>query len=448
VQNPKRKIALIAGLLCTLAALVVFALIRLGDSEIKQNLHEMSSDDPEIAARAEEMLLGCDHAVVAEELLRRLGERYNTRECDLVIRIMLLYVPDQASVLRGEEREKSAKLKPILEQLGRLDSMEHHVLEVMRIGDDRRRTETMAALRWFQRGFSVPIYLSAVASRGSGWTTATAHLLLLQREGKLDTMHAQIVGVWIDRALEDGHGTLYVFQLGAMAELGSKKALQCLIELLQNSETSAGDRKQAWEWLRNVMDLEDDSPDTLRGIMENLQRLQYDMHRRRFQLATPKTSSAEVVALIESMPTWVKLHSWEKQEKEQAQIEAAIRKIAGYDTDVIRSAEEFYLAADRGATIDRTGQLYILNKFLFDLPEKVRLDSPASNDFGGWWMNRPIHRDPRNPEDVGEVSMRWPWSENAQGAWRLTGRSNIFSGPPYQALQAFDFYRETYGRRK
>jgi len=159
---------------------------------------------------------------------------------------------------------------------------------------------------------------------------------------------------------------------------------------------------------------------------------------------------AQIVALLRSMPDWTGLPLFEERQEERNQIEAIMYKMGRYDLDTIRAAVEKYdreSNATGAARIAAEGRLFVLNRFLFNLPRTVRLDSPHSRNFGGCWFGELVVAKPGSPEASDQLVLRWPWSEDQAGNWRLTGRCMGFSGPPYQPLEAFDYYRKEFGKR-
>jgi len=151
-------------------------------------------------------------------------------------------------------------------------------------------------------------------------------------------------------------------------------------------------------------------------------------------------SVERVVSLLKEMPS-----SWPDSE-----FEAAARQIAAYPSDAIRAGMDRYLKWSRttlGPDVYFAGQkLYALNKYLFDLPETVRLDSPMVKfDYLNWFTGH-ISGDGRKDSDL--VWIRWPWAEQEDGTWRLLPGPGSSSGPPYSwPLEAFDYYRRTLPRR-
>ena len=155
-------------------------------------------------------------------------------------------------------------------------------------------------------------------------------------------------------------------------------------------------------------------------------------------------SIAAVVSLLEEMPHWALLSPDQRHTKKWREIELTVRTIAEYDLDVIRAAMATFSVESRYGE----GKLYVINKYLFDLPETVRRDSPHFPYIAGEWSGLPITGDSFNPRPSDEVSARWPWRQEEDGTWRLTGTFAGYFGAPYDALAAFDYYRENFGRRE
>lgn len=161
---------------------------------------------------------------------------------------------------------------------------------------------------------------------------------------------------------------------------------------------------------------------------------------------------ASIIDALEKMPDWTVIPLTADRGKERERIEEAIATLATYRLDEIRQAIEKY-SAEHITTpgrrlMEAQGKLLILNKSLFCLPERVRRDSPHFRYFGGGWLGLPVSGDPEVPRPSDEMDIRWPWSVEESGAWRLTGRYAGFNGVPYDALAAFDYYREVFGRRQ
>jgi len=148
------------------------------------------------------------------------------------------------------------------------------------------------------------------------------------------------------------------------------------------------------------------------------------------------------------MPDWTKPNVADAAKP--AKIEASVRGIAAYPTEMIRAAMERYWkerTAAGGKEAFLAGlRLYVMNKYLFDFPEVVRRDSPTAQREGGWfggWVWRRAYR--KNISDW--LWIRWPWAEREDGTWRLLASPPDSAEQSYRPLEAFDYYRKTYPRR-
>jgi hypothetical protein len=81
-------------------------------------------------------------------------------------------------------------------------------------------------------------------------------------------------------------------------------------------------------------------------------------------------------------------------------------------------------------------RLYVLSRYIFNVPERAKFDSPT---FGGWMGV------PHNSE---EINLLWPLSYDQQGNLALTGQFGGYMGDDYLAIQEFDYFRSAYGARR
>jgi hypothetical protein len=144
------------------------------------------------------------------------------------------------------------------------------------------------------------------------------------------------------------------------------------------------------------------------------------------------------------MPDWTLFSLNKENSQERQQIKDAARRISTYDLDLIRLAFERRM---KNNPLE-FGKLFVLNKYLFNLPDAIRRDSPHFQFFGGGWVGMPMTGDPNKRNDSDELSLRWPWSVDDDGKWQLTGKFGGFNGPPYDALAAFDYYGKQFGKRE
>jgi len=121
--------------------------------------------------------------------------------------------------------------------------------------------------------------------------------------------------------------------------------------------------------------------------------------------------------------------------------------VAAYPLNTISRAIEVYSRRFKGdGSVER--KLFLLNKFLFDIPEWLPRQSPhVPHLLAGWW-GMPVNGDPKNPKPDDKFNVRWPWTADAHGEWHLTGRHMIYMGPPYDGLKMFEYLRRHFPRRK
>jgi hypothetical protein len=165
---------------------------------------------------------------------------------------------------------------------------------------------------------------------------------------------------------------------------------------------------------------------------------------------------AAVIAEIDKMPTWPAL-PWkstnadrERAQQRATKLEDAALSIANYSSADIREALAQYnnLIRDKKREWDKDRALFIINKFLFDIPEFVAWGSPemASLRLGGCRFLG----DPKAPQATDQVLARWPWFSDEAGRWHfIIERSTLTfrSGPPYDPVTHFDALLATFGRR-
>lgn len=86
--------------------------------------------------------------------------------------------------------------------------------------------------------------------------------------------------------------------------------------------------------------------------------------------------------------------------------------------------------------LDAMGKLYVLNRVLFNVPQRLRVGSVP---FFGGWAGVPVQG--------GFVNAMWPLSLAADGTLLLTGKLRGYGGEPYDALGEFDHFLRRFGVR-
>jgi hypothetical protein len=171
----------------------------------------------------------------------------------------------------------------------------------------------------------------------------------------------------------------------------------------------------------------------------------------------------EICRLLRSLPEWPAISDPGNEESDalaQAkaeELERIMEEIATFDTDSLREAVVRY---DREIHYRRTKaveeHLILLNRFLFNLPERVVRSSPHFRMLlqgGGLGGRKKVVADAQLfGFDSDELPARWPWYEDFDGRWRfwLTRGMNgalITFGPPYPAVDVFDYCLREFGRR-
>lgn len=152
---------------------------------------------------------------------------------------------------------------------------------------------------------------------------------------------------------------------------------------------------------------------------------------------------------LEDMPNWMVGPPPSKSLEVREQIEFDVEQIADEETADIREAVAKYseIHSHYGLLSTAKQKMFLLNKYLFNLPERVRLDSPHLQFLGAGWGPVPFFGNREKPQPSDGYDYRWPWSAGEDGVWRLTGVPEYYMGPDYDAVAAFDYYLKVFGRR-
>ena len=152
----------------------------------------------------------------------------------------------------------------------------------------------------------------------------------------------------------------------------------------------------------------------------------------------PRAPARRAAALLTAMPSWSEIGLGDRNARRA--IERTAADIGRIDLGAVRSAIRSYLQreclTDGGPGIGALSRIFVLNRYLFDVPARVPLGKIRI--FGGWHGNR---------SGRAAISPLWPW-KTARGQPRLAGTFKGYSGPPYLALAEFDYFRRAYPRRR
>jgi hypothetical protein len=101
-----------------------------------------------------------------------------------------------------------------------------------------------------------------------------------------------------------------------------------------------------------------------------------------------------------------------------------------------RDVLEQIVSASSQSAMDRISNAYLLNRYYFAVPESVPIRDVEL--FGGWWGV------PTNNE---KLELLWPLKRGLRGVVQLKFSFQGFSGPPYDAVGEFDFFKSKYPPR-
>ena len=153
-------------------------------------------------------------------------------------------------------------------------------------------------------------------------------------------------------------------------------------------------------------------------------------------LASDSTVNS-VVKMIGACPAWSDLRASDILSRKASL--ACLERISHNDPDVIRKSMERYISNKRRRNaydVSSMSRLYVLNRYVFNVPEKAKFDRPT---FGGWMGV------PHNSE---EINLLWPLSYDQEGKLALTGQFGGYLGDDYLAIQELDYFRSIYGARR
>jgi hypothetical protein len=137
----------------------------------------------------------------------------------------------------------------------------------------------------------------------------------------------------------------------------------------------------------------------------------------------------------------INMYPWARVEEDGEELKELIlhdlKKISEYSIQEIRDGVKAYIDkcinSKFGFDTDDMSKLYLLNRFLFDLPEYVNINEPRFAAFRGI----PVKND--------EINILWPFEKNEKNEFQITGMFKGYSGESYLALKEFDFFNNNYG---
>ena len=124
----------------------------------------------------------------------------------------------------------------------------------------------------------------------------------------------------------------------------------------------------------------------------------------------------------------------------QRRLIKCMEELSAENTSTLRQAIEKIIEegpAENNDPFDEWSRLYVLNRFLFNVPRKSKLAD--AKFFGGWHGV---------PQDGIYIDLLWPLRIDSSGLIELVGTTKMYTGPPYQPLLEFDYFNHRFGRRK
>lgn len=142
------------------------------------------------------------------------------------------------------------------------------------------------------------------------------------------------------------------------------------------------------------------------------------------------------VQIIEACPSWIALDPGDYAAKQK--ILNSLRSLNAFDRYTLRRAIDQFRENTRIYDVDAMAKLFLLNRYLFAVPEWVQRENAVH--FGGWTGI---------PNDNGRVNELWPLQLAENGQWELVvGRSLGYMGAAFDATGEFDYFLRIYGRRR
>jgi hypothetical protein len=133
-------------------------------------------------------------------------------------------------------------------------------------------------------------------------------------------------------------------------------------------------------------------------------------------------------------PSWVDIKADDINQR--SKVLDCIKQFSRYDLDILQKALEQYVSIKRKENrIIDCDNIYILNRYIFNVPARIPLGSPGFASFSG------------GPADSNGIDELWPLSFNDKGNLVLTGVCHGYFGPAYLPVEEFKYFRKNYGIR-
>lgn len=161
-------------------------------------------------------------------------------------------------------------------------------------------------------------------------------------------------------------------------------------------------------------------------------------------------STDTAVSMFEALPTWGQTDETNIEEVGRA-LKTTFEKFQGADAEQMRMVIEKYLERAKsrerevpGTEFFANANVFVFNRFYFDIQ---RSDSGepvprfGGSRFGGFWVSPEVARDP------GRWPL-WPLEYDDKGELFIKAVFPGSSGPPYNVVGEFDYFKSRFGVRK
>jgi hypothetical protein len=149
---------------------------------------------------------------------------------------------------------------------------------------------------------------------------------------------------------------------------------------------------------------------------------------------TGLNNPGKIEELLEKVPPWADLLVNDTDGRGESM--RLLNQINDYRLPEIEEGVRRYCAKVAPTDVRALSTIYVLNRFLFNVPDVLRPDQFLA--FGGWGDI---------PKVDGGFSGIWPLSRDKNYRFVLTGQIHLYTGAPYDALGEFAYFKQHYGRR-
>lgn len=147
------------------------------------------------------------------------------------------------------------------------------------------------------------------------------------------------------------------------------------------------------------------------------------------------------VEMLNSTESWAEM-SRDTFPRENDSLISIIQDLCQEQPDIIKGViQQLLKIADEntspGDALNNWSYVYLINRMYCQVPDWEKIENRRL--FGGWVGI---------PEDGRRFRLSYPFVFNADGTIKIEGPVGGYSGAAYQGIQEFDFFMETYGKRK